>query len=496
MKRLFCLLCLALILNGCKNDNVEISNENSSVYYEIFVRSFYDTNDDGLGDLNGVRAKLDYLEELGVGGIWLMPIMPSTTYHKYDVKDYMDIDSEYGTLEDFKNLVTEAKTHHIDIIIDLVVNHTSAQHPWFLDARSHVLSDTCDQTKYCDYYHFTSERTSGSVPLGNKYYEAVFWDQMPDLNLDNPEVRNEIEKIVEFWLNLGVKGFRLDAATHYYEGNNEKNIEFLSWLNSVVKEKKADAYLVGEAWTNQQIVHDYYQSGIDSFFNFSLGTENGNIIKAIRKADGASLALSIEKNQKEILAMNEKGIDAPFLSNHDNARSFNYFSSDEQVKLAESIYLLLPGHPFIYYGEEIGLKGSGKDENKRLAFLWGEDEGKCLNPSGMDYASPSLYTLKEAQKDSNSLYHTILEVMQIRNQHDFLHARVTALDVGNSNIMLMKMENDEETFYVIHNLGKETITFEYEEFNEILHQLSPSSQKSTLKGQTLTIPSYASVVCK
>lgn len=497
MKKLFLIICTLVLLAGCTS-TPEVTNENSSVYYEIFVRSFYDTNDDGIGDLNGVAEKLDYLEDLGVGGIWLMPIMPSPTYHKYDVTDYKNIDPSYGTLEDFSNLVEKAKEHHIDIIIDLVLNHSSSEHPWFKEAKQHVYKNTCDETIYCDYYNISDEKIAHSYPLGKKFYEAVFVSEMPDLNLDNENVRNEIKDIVKFWLDLGVKGFRLDATTHYYEGNTSKNNEFLSWLNTTIKEINNDAYIVGEAWTSDNVVLDQYHSGIDSFFNFSLATGEGDIVTSIRKSDGLGLAKSIASYQKTIKTNHPTSVDAPFLSNHDNARSNNYFTNDEQRKLASSIYLLLPGHPFIYYGEEIGLKGSGKDENKRLAFLWDDTkEGKCLNPSGADYSKPSDVTLKQVQGDTNSLYHHMKKIIQIRNQYNFRDASMEAIDTGYQEIMMLKIDCGDKILYVIHNLGKEVIEFEGEEVSKMLHVVDiDSSQKSSYNNKIIKLGSYSTMICE
>lgn len=496
MKKILTCLFSLLILAGC-TASPQVTNEDSSVYYEIFVRSFYDTNDDGIGDFNGVTKKLDYLQDLGVGGIWLMPIMPSPTYHKYDVTDYMNVDPSYGTLDDFKNLVIEAKEHNIDIMIDLVLNHSSSEHPWFLEAKQHVYKDTCNETIYCDYYNISDEKKANTYALGKKFYEAVFVSEMPDLNLDNENVRNEIKEIVKFWLDLGVKGFRLDATTHYYEGNTSKNTEFLQWLDTTVKEIREDAYIVGEAWTGEGIILDQYDSGIDSFFNFSLATGEGDIVTSIRKSDGKGLAQSIAAYQQAIKQHSSTSVDAPFLSNHDNARSYNYFTKDEQRKLASSIYLLLPGQPFIYYGEEIGLKGSGIDENKRLAFLWDDSkEGQCLNPSAADYEKPSTVTLEDVQNNENSLYNHMKAVIEIRNQHDFRNASIEAIDTGINEIMMLKVTNDEETLYVIHNLGKETQTFESRDVSKLLHSLEVATQANKLSSNTITIHAYSTMICE
>ncbi|PKK88300.1 MAG: alpha-amylase, partial [Tenericutes bacterium HGW-Tenericutes-7] len=196
------------------------------VYYEIFVGSFSDSNNDGYGDLQGIINRFDYLNDgddnsgrsLGIEGIWLMPIMPSPSYHKYDVKDYKAIDPNYGTIEDFENLTALANERDVRIIIDLVLNHTSSQHPWFKAAKLAVQNNDFDN-EYIGYYTIVTEEQKEPgkryyLLAGDYYYEGNFSSQMPELNLDNEDVRNEIIDIISFWFGKGVAGFRLDAAKY------------------------------------------------------------------------------------------------------------------------------------------------------------------------------------------------------------------------------------------------------------------------------------------
>ena len=215
------LLCLALLLCGCQTKQEVVSNENSSIVYEIFPYSFYDSDSNGVGDLKGITSKLDYIQSLGAGYIWLTPISQSPTYHKYDVVDYMSIDTIFGTIDDFDNLVSEANNRNIGIIFDLVLNHTSSKHPWFKQAQSDLLNNRCEEEgNMCNWYNFSTEKKANYTLMGGGYYyESGFWSEMPDLNLDEPKVRDEIEKIVKFWIDHGVSGFRLDAPYHYYNGN-------------------------------------------------------------------------------------------------------------------------------------------------------------------------------------------------------------------------------------------------------------------------------------
>ncbi|MCX7658781.1 MAG: alpha-amylase family glycosyl hydrolase, partial [Oscillospiraceae bacterium] len=273
---------LALLLSACSqngskaasdgykyNHELNVIDDNYRTYYEVFVYSFCDSNGDGIGDLNGLISKLDYISDMGFNGIWLMPIMPSTTYHKYDVIDYYSIDKQYGTMDDFKRLIEECNKRGIKVIIDLVLNHTSSQSEWFKSAVSAL--EKGQDSKYIGWYNFQKNKPASDTwyKAGNSEwcYEANFWEGMPDLNLGNEELRAEIEKIAKFWLDLGVGGFRLDAAKEYYSGNPEKNIEVLKWFTDYCKSVKKDCYLVAEVWDGFSAFSKYYQSGIDSLFN-------------------------------------------------------------------------------------------------------------------------------------------------------------------------------------------------------------------------------------
>ena len=307
MRKLISLILLASMLIStlsfvsCKKDEndgedevqLNIIDDKYRNWYEIFVYSFFDTNNDGIGDLNGVTAKLDYIKEMGFNGIWLMPIHPSPTYHKYDVTDYYAIHPDYGTLDDFKKLVDEAHKRGIRVIIDLVVNHTSDSHPWFTEACSYIRKNGEPGGDYGDFYNFrqTDNGAYHSV-TGTKYkYEGQFWSGMPDLNLDSENVRSEIKNIMNFWLtDYNVDGFRLDAVTSYYTGNLQGNIDFLGWINTEAKKIKPEAYIVGEAWVgSDHTINRYYESGCDSFFLFTGSQAGGTIATAVKQNSGKSV---------------------------------------------------------------------------------------------------------------------------------------------------------------------------------------------------------------
>ena len=249
-RRVFALLLTAILAFTCftpDSSGVNLQNEQGSypTFYEIFVYSYCDSDGDGVGDLNGITSKLDYLQELGVGGIWLTPIHPATTYHKYDVMDYYDIDPQFGTLEDFDNFMAACRERGISVILDLVLNHSSSMHPWFQEAKTYLESLEPGQEPdtsvcpYVDFYHFTQNPPDPTYyPLTGEqwYYEGGFWSEMPDLNLDSPELRAEIRNIMGFWMERGVSGFRLDAAKEYVSGNTQKNVEILKFITDTAKE--------------------------------------------------------------------------------------------------------------------------------------------------------------------------------------------------------------------------------------------------------------------
>lgn len=497
-------------------------------FYEVFVYSYYDSNGDGIGDIAGLTEKLDYLNDgdaatdsdLGVTGIWLMPIMPSTTYHKYDVKDYMNIDPSYGTLEDFDTLITECNKRNINVIVDLVMNHTSAEHPWFTEACDYLrgLGDgnpNPADCPYVEYYHFSKEAAGGYAQLEGTdwYYEAQFWDQMPDLNLDNEAVREEFKNICQFWLDRGVAGFRLDAVKEYETGKPSDNIEILSWFNGMVKEMNPDAYMVGEAWTNQSEYAKYYESGVDSFFDFAYADKDGRIAKVVNgliKAD--SYGKSLEESEALYASISENYINAPFYTNHDLARGAGYYSgdySDNKTKIAAAMNLFMSGNAFVYYGEEIGMKGSGEDENKRLAMIWNSDsssEGMCKGPDISKPVKMKYGSLEEQQKDSTSVYQYFKDAIRIRNQFpSIVKGRTSYIDsVSNDTLCAIEKSYEKEKVCIFYNLSEQSSTVQLGDVtlsgNDVLTEemleatLVTTKEGVTITDGVMTMPAYSVAV--
>ena len=404
-------------------------NDKYKTTYEIFVYSFCDSDGDGIGDINGIRSKLDYIQDMGFDQIWLTPVHPSPTYHKYDVCDYYDIDPVFGTLEDYELLLEDCHERGISVLMDLVLNHSSVDHEWFKQASDYLRElpeDWEPDSSYCryfEYYNFTKTQQKGFEPLEGTdwYYEAQFWSGMPDLNLDSDMVRSEIKSIVEYWFDKGVDGFRLDAVTSYHTGSPEGNVEFTKYFCELCRKIKPDCYIVGEAWTDRNNIATLYSSGIDSLFNFPFSGNEGIIRNVIGESiSPADFVHSMTVSDDAYRSNNPDYIDAPFYTNHDIARSAGYYAIDEgpQTKMAYALSLLMSGNSFMYYGEEIGMKGSGKDENKRAPMYWSDDPSDpdlCDGPPDMDDVVMKFPPLSEQINDDLSLYNWFRQVMRVRN---------------------------------------------------------------------------------
>lgn len=475
--------------------------------YEICPYSFYDSNGDGIGDLNGVIKRLDYIhEEMGFNQIWLTPIQTATSYHKYDIEDYYEIDSDFGTMDDFKKLVQECHNRNTKILLDLVINHTSSKHPWFLEACDYLRSigneepDSKD-CKYINYYNFSKEKKSGFVPLEGTdyYYEARFTSSMPDLNLEKEDVREEITNIISFWLGKGVDGFRLDATTSYYSDSQKDTISFLSWLNQSIKSIKEDAYLVGEAWTDTNVIAEYYTSGIDSFFNFPFSQGDGVIAKVVKGSIDASMyAKSLQNIETIYSEKNTNYIDAPFYTNHDTNRSAGYYSGEygeQRTKLAGALNLFMGGNVFVYYGEEIGMKGSGEDPNKRMPMYWGIEEGTCNPPVGSSNVEMKYGSYEDQAKDPTSILHYYQKAIALRNHYPVI-ARGNTIpneNLSNESICIFEKVSEEyDSICIVFNTSEKTkkVDISSLSYSTLSAVLNTSNKEVTLENGILTIPAF------
>lgn len=501
-----------------------IGTRPSTVYYEVFVRSFYDSDGDGIGDFKGLTEKLDYLNDgnpdtdtdLGVEGIWLMPINPSPSYHGYDVTDYRDIHPDYGTMDDFKQFLDEAHKRGIKVIMDLVVNHTSKEHPWFLDAAANKDSE------YRDWYIWAEDqnrKTGGSSAAGSgspwhsargDHYMGIFWDGMPDLNFDNPDVRQEMNDIGKFWLDLGLDGFRLDAAKHIYEDlitdksqeTTDKNVQWWQEFRSSMLEVNPEAYLVGEIWDpSPALIANYLDSALDSGFNFGLAE---NMLSAAKQEKDNNIAFTLERTYK-LFEEKSKGqfIDATFLTNHDKNRVMTQLEGNtDHAKMAAGLMLTLPGNPFIYYGEEIGMTGAKPDESIREPMQWyagGAGTGQTTwEPVQFNTGQPGT-SVEEQSKDPDSLlshYRKLIALRQISSA--LIDGAISEYDSGNDGVIAFIRQNERESVLVVHNLtgNEQSITLANDDEHTFGLVAGSTTEGAELNGDQLKIPGYTTVILK
>lgn len=485
----------------------------TGAFYEIFVRSFYDSDGDGIGDLQGVIDKLDYVADLGFKGIWLMPIQPSPSYHGYDVTDYYDINPDYGTLDDLRRLTEEAHKRGIKIVMDLVVNHTSREHPWFLDAAGG------NGSKYRNWYVWAEDRnldTGEAGPWGQQVwhkrgdstYLGVFWEGMPDLNFDEPAVRRELIKIGQFWLNQGVDGFRLDAAKHIYGDfassaadpkTSERNVEWWQQFRSGMEEVNADVYLIGEVWDAPHVVAPYLDRALDSGFNFDLASL---LIGAARMERAPDLA-GVLNRMYETYGTRSGGsfVDAPFLSNHDQNRVMSELAGNvDRAKMAASLLLTLPGNPFVYYGEEIGMHGAKPDERIREPMPWsasGDAEGEAKwEPS---YHRQPGVSVEEQLADPDSLLNHYKTMLKWRNEEPLLgDGGIAAFPIANSGVAGFIRVQDDDMALVVHNMTGDAQVVDLQANGTVpFARIAERSKEGTsLADGKLELPPYSSVLLK
>lgn len=529
-------LCVACAPKDIKawesNQIVDDGNPYYKDYYHIFVYSFADGNGDGIGDFKGIEEKLDYITGLGFTGIWLSPISPSPTYHKYDVTNYMDVDSEFGTMEEFKSLVNAAHNKGVSVMLDMVFNHTSNNHPWFEAAKQAFASGDMSN-KYRNYYMFTDDS-------GNSYETFGGYTHMPKLNLDNSDVRSEIDAICKFWLqDLDVDAFRLDAAFHYH-GNAADNVKFMQWLMTTAKKYNPDVYMVGEVWEHDNVVYQHYaDNSVQSFFNFELSTCDGynklaTIVGQTITDKSSELKNVIEKKENGTA----KGIDALFTSNHDtlrvsNSASLGYVSRRsqnletdlyERHKMGVALLYTQTGNVFNYYGNEIGLRSGLRmdirddyiDQTYRVAMDWG-DKSEETYENGFAYKAYGLSTLfgeyddylggvAEQKDDQNSLYNFYRRVMLLRRQNPEI-ARGTSTFVAyeDTDVALVVRTYNGKSILLVYNLNStESKTVDIGKIitdNNLNGTLagfisSDNGRDVTFKRSTLTLPQFSVAVVR
>jgi len=508
---------------GTEVSGSAVDEQPSTVFYEIFVRSFYDSDGNGIGDLKGITEKLDYLNDgnpdtkgdLGIGGIWLMPINPSPSYHGYDVTDYRTINADYGSMDDLRELVNEAHKRGIKVIMDLVVNHTGKAHPWFVDSAKNK------DGKYRDWYVWaedqnrplsgTSAAGSGNPwhPLLGSHYLGIFWDGMPDLNFDNPDVRKEMKDIGRFWLEQGIDGFRLDAAKHIYEdllsekseATTAKNVAWWQEFRQAMNEINPKAYIVGEVWENSAVsVGAYLNKAFDSGFNFGLGEA---LVNSAKTEKDSGVAFTLERTYKLYSQISGGAFtDATFLTNHDQNRVMSQLEGNtSHAKMAAAMLLTLPGNPFIYYGEEIGMFGVKPDEGIREPMGWyaeGSRTGQTTWEARSNNGTEGSGTVDSQNKDGDSLLQYYRKLIEVRNAMPALQSgTIREYESGNAGIMAYERVTLQDQVLVVHNLtGQEQqmTLASGRNGDNYAGILSDISGAAVLEGAEITLQPYTSVI--
>ena len=474
------------------------------VIYQIYPRSFADSNGDGIGDLNGISSRLDYLKDLGVAALWLSPIYPSPNVDfGYDVSDYCAIHPDFGSMADFERLVAEAHARGLHIILDLVLNHTSDQHPWFQQSRQSI------DNPYRDYYLWRPLKPNGAPPnnwksvfggpgwkvdpaTGEAYFH-MFYPQQPDLNWRHPAVRAEMLNIFRFWLEKGVDGFRLDVFNAYFKDADLKDnppafgvrafdrikhihdidqpemLPLLAEIRALLDEKPG-RYAVGETFlaTPERVASYCGEDKLHAAFNFDL----------LRKPWSARAFLTSIQQWEGVL--DPESFPNYVLNNHDTRRSASRFGrgeDDRRLKAAAAILMTLRGTPFIYYGEEIGMRDvpvSRKEIQDPLGLtFWPIPVGRdgCRSPmqwdasefGGFSKATPWLKVhqnhiqrnVAAQSEDPNSILNFYRRLMAIRKEHPVLRTGMfQPITYEPINILGYLRQDEEETILVAVNFGR------------------------------------------
>ena len=480
-------------------------NQETAICYEIFPISFADSNRDGKGDIKGITESLDYLKnDLNVDCIWLNPVHPSDTYHKYDVKDYYDIDPQLGSLGDYENLLAEAHKRGIRVVMDFVINHTSSKHPWFLDAIS------SPDSKYRDYYVWNDLSDKTQYPNSNGWYSvagqdekyyASFWSEMPELNYENPKVREEIKNIAKFWLDKGVDGFRIDAAKIVYNVGEygkdmpvqKMNIDWFIEFNDYIKSVNKDSMLILENWDTYNSVSRYLV-GTDSSFNFDLAKA---ITSAVQGESRNPIQGKVSSIYKAYDKVTDQYMDSVFLANHDQDRILSVLGDNpDKAKLAAAIEFTLPGKSWIYYGEEIGMTARKPDEAIREPFKWTQSQKDYPNAFWELWKyNADLDSLSIQKNDQNSIFAQYKILTKLKSENETLrNGSYIDNSIGKSfRIFSYYRQSEDQTLLVIHNLHKEPKKLRSEsELGEIVY----SSSGSVINGMDISLGAYGSLVIK
>ena len=489
------------------------NNGNARIYYQIFVGSFSDSNGDGVGDLRGIINRFDYLNDgdpnsgvsLGIEGIWLSPIFTSPSYHKYDVTNYYEIDPKFGTMEDLKELIELCHQRGVQLILDLVINHTSRSNTWYQKfVAAHKEGNTASE--YYDFYTWSDERTSGvtwhTIAGTQQFYEGNFSNEMPELNFDNPKVRQAMVDVAKFYLDMGIDGFRFDAAKYIYYGKSTENYQFWDWYMAQLRDIKPDIYTVAEVWDADAATIPYFSS--TNCFNFSMSQNSGRIAEAAKGGNVNSLFSYVASYLEDIQQQNPNAMLVSFIANHDTDRAAGFLTTGTgHAYMAANLSMLMPGSSFIYYGEEIGMLGSrggaNTDANRRLAMLWGDGD-TVNNPVGSTYKAQQVNgTVADQLPNGGSLYNHYKKLITIRKANpEIAYGTFTPLQTGSKAGGFLS-QLDGSYCAVFHNTTTQTITIDLSQFTQVSLQTLAAVVglgNATLEGTVLTLEPQTSVVIR
>lgn len=506
------------VIDDVPLDHLTSVNDLNRVFYEIFPGSFSDSDGDGIGDLRGIINRMDYLNDgkpesglsLGVEGIWLTPVFASHSYHKYDIDDYYTIDPVFGTTDDLKELIALCHERDVKLILDLPINHTSAYCRWYKNFTNARLLHN-PSNAYYDFY--TCIPADEKVPAGRRFMkvkgldiavEANFSDNMPELNFDNARVRHAVLDVAKFYLDLGVDGFRFDAAKYIYLTEDRRSADFWTWYVGELKKIKPDIYTVAEVWDSDGIT-DLYTPAVNCF-NFTTAQTNGLIAETAKHGDVNRFTAYVEKKLGSLRALRADAMNVQFISNHDMDRSAGYLTvASGYMKMAANLYLLSPGSPFIYYGEEIGLRGSrggaNTDANRRLAMLWGDGD-TVRDPVGSTYEQKhqTPYSVRDLLGSDDGILNYYKKLILLRKANpEIARGEYRALFLKDTKVGGFTVTWQGSTVTVLHNTtgSAKTIDLTAEGIPAITRVAGfIGAEDAELNGTTLRIGAQTSVILR
>jgi maltose alpha-D-glucosyltransferase/alpha-amylase len=483
-----------------------------AVFYEVYVRGFYDSNGDGIGDFRGLTEKLDYLQWLGVDCLWLLPMYASPLRDGgYDISDYYAMLPEYGTLEDFKEFLREAHRRGLRVITDLVVNHTSDQHPWFQEARrSHtspkrdwyVWSETAERYSEARIIFTDTEHSNWTWDdEAGSFYWHRFFSHQPDLNYDNPEVEQAMLDVVTYWLDLGVDGFRVDAVPYLYEreGTNCENLPethaFLKRMRAYVAERYPQALLLAEANQWPEDVVEYFGGGEEFQMNYHFPIMP-RLFMALRQEDRRPIVEILERTppipencQWGMFLRNHDELTLEMVTDEERDYLYNEYAKDRRmrlnvgirrrlaplmdnsrrrIELLHGLLFSLPGSPFLYYGDEIGMGDNiylGDRDGVRTPMQWSADRNAGFSRADFEQLyfpviSNPVYGFQSVNVESQRRYDTSLlnwmrQMIHLRKEHHvFGRGTMEFVKPENRKIFAFTREYAGETVLCVFNLSQ------------------------------------------